>query len=260
MKFSTLLLDYEGTRAATITDLRFIHENHTSIYRPDNQKYLYVISTEVIDDRFFWLACEYDDAIRFTDYVVDSATGEIQPNPRTQNQVEPRQQYFACYDNKRERLFISPLAAKTAFRNFLSDASQKEYQIRNIYTSVDDFCSHIKTIKGFHFTQVDNMFSRENDIFKAVSDYGGLDIPNKLQLKVSYGETPVHLGRALIDKLHHHRDEYEQIIVIGANDEGIEQTFDFSSVIERIEIDARKDATEHYDPQEVKVALLAKLR
>ena len=111
-----------------------------------------------------------------------------------------------------------------------------------------------------NFNAINTLIGREISLVLLDADYGGLDIPNKLQLKVSYGETPVHLGRALIDKLHHHRDEYEQIIVIGANDEGIEQTFDFSSVIERIEIDARKDATEHYDPQEVKVALLAKLR
>ena len=260
MRFNTLLLDYEGVRPATIEDLIFVHEKHSGIYQPDGQKNLYVIETEIIDNRFFWLSCEYDDAVKFRDYVIDSDTGEKQPNPRSQNQVEPRQQYFACYDNDRKRLFISSLTVRSAFRRFLIDTTQRVYDIRNIYTSLDEFCSHIKAIKGFSFTQVDNMFARENDIFKVITDYGGLDIPNKLQLKVSYGDTPIHQGRALIDKLHRDKDAFEHVVLIGTDENGLEQTFDFSSVIERIEIDVRKDTTEHYDAQEVKALLLAKLR
>lgn len=260
MRFSTFLLDYEGARAATLEDLIEVHEKHSEMYRPDGQKNLYVIDTDIVDNRFFWLACEYDDAIRFRDYVIDAETGEKQPNPRSQNQVEPRQQFFACYDNERQRLFLSAINARSIFRRFLSDTTQRNYQTRNIYTSVDDFCSRIKTIKGFRFTQVNNLFARQNDIFQAVTAYSGLDVPNRLQMKVSFGDTPVHQGRELIDKLRRDKEEFEQIIVIGADDSGVEQTFDFSSIIEKIEIDVHKDETEHYDPQEVKQLLLSKLR
>ncbi len=260
MRFSTLLLDIDGVRAAELEDLIDIHNKHGEIYQPDRQKYLYVITTEIIENRFFWLSCEYDDAIRFTDYVIDSDTGEKQPNPRSQNQVEPRQQFFACYDNQHHRLFISSLNARNALIGFLTYTSQKEYTVRNIYSSVDDFCTRIKTIRGYKFIQVDNMFSRENDIFNSINDYSGLDYPNRLQLKVAFGDIPVREGRFLIDKLHRDLSAFEQVIVIGADDSGIEQTFDFTSIIERIDIDAHKDATEHYDPQEVKALLLAKLR
>lgn len=55
---------------------------------------------DIIENRFFWMSCEYDDAVRFRDYVIDKGTGERMPNPRSKDQVEPRQQFFACYDTK----------------------------------------------------------------------------------------------------------------------------------------------------------------
>lgn len=260
MKFTTMLLDYEGTRAAKIDDFKCIPEMHSYIYQPPGQKNLYEIDTEILHDRFFWVSCEYDDAVRFRDYVINSETGERQPNPRNQKQIEPRQQFFACYDEQNLRLYLSSMNIKSIFQRFLSDTFQKEFQIRNIYTSVEDFCTKIKTIRGFRFTQVNNIFSRENEIFKVVTDFGGLDVPNKLQIRVDYGDTPLHKGRALIDKLHHKQDEFEKIVIIGADDCGIEQTFDFSSVTANIELSVQKDATEHYDPAEVKTLLLARLR
>ena len=67
-------------------------------YKPERQKYLYSIDMEIIDDRYFWMSCDYDDAVRFRDYVINKETGEKEPNPRSKEQIEPRQQFFACYD------------------------------------------------------------------------------------------------------------------------------------------------------------------
>lgn len=146
MKFNAMLLDYEGIRPATIEDLRAVHEKHSEIYCPEGQKNLYVIETEIIDNRFFWLACEYEDTEKFRDYVIDLETGEKQQNPRTQKQIEPRQQFFACYDDQRKRLFISSLNVKAIFKRILDETAQKDFHLRNIYASVDDFCARVKTI------------------------------------------------------------------------------------------------------------------
>ena len=263
MRFGAFLLYVDGLRDATIEDLIEVHNLHmigSKIFHPEGQKYLYVIETEIIDNRFFWFSCEYDDAESFREYVVDSETGELQPNPRDKKQVEPRKQLFACFDATRNRLYVSDISKRNTVKNFLSYTTQKEFLIQNIYSSVDEFCNHIKTIRGYKFTQVDNLFSRENDIFKAVIDYGQLDIPKKLQLQVSYGDVSVRSGRALIDRIHQDKDKFEHVIIIGADDDGIEQTFDFSSVIERIDIIPQKDENEHYDAVEVKTLLLSKLR
>lgn len=67
MKFGTFLLRVDGTREASIEDLRRVCEIGNKIFQPDRQKYLYVVETQIVEDRFFWLSCDYDDATSFRD-------------------------------------------------------------------------------------------------------------------------------------------------------------------------------------------------
>lgn len=64
----------------------------------------------------------------------------------------------------------------------------------------------------------------------------------------------------MIDALCRHRNEFENVIIIGGDDEGVEHTFDFSSVLKHITITPQKDENEHFDPLEVRTLLLKELR
>lgn len=156
---------------------------------------------------------------------------------------------------------MSDFNKKGFVEQYLSDTLQKEFKINNIYTSVDDFCKNIKAIRGFQYTQVDNVFSRGGTLFSQVGNIWGQDLPSKVQLKISYGDIPVHGGgRALIDRVYRHREEFEDVIVIGCDDCGIEQTFDFSSVLKHLVIQPTKDENEHFNPTKVRDLLLSNLR
>lgn len=260
MNFGTFLLRVNGSREASLDDLKRVCEIGMRTFQPDGQKNLYVIETSIIEDRFFWLACDYHDAASFRDYVVDKKTGEKEPNPRTKSQIEPRKQFFACYDCENHFLYLNDLTRRNTLASYLSDSIQKEFIINNVYASVDEFCEKIRSIKGFKYTQVRNLLSQSGDIFKQVSNLWGLDAPEKIQLKVAYGDIPVRQGRALIDRFHRNKEQFEDVIIIGCDDAGVEQTFDFSSVIKRINISPAKDENEHYDPQDVQTLLLTELR
>ena len=260
MRFGTFLLRVNGTREATLDDLKQVCKIGPKTFQPDGQKNLYVIDTSIIAERFFWLACDYDDAASFRDYVVNQNTGEREPNPRSKSQVEPRRQFFACYDTHQHLLYINDFTRRKTLTNYLSDAIQMEFIVNNVYASVDEFCERIKCIRGFRYTQVRNMFSQSGDIFEQVSNIWGLDTPEKIQMKVTYDDIPVRVGRSLIDRLHRNKDQFENVIVIGCDDNDVEQTFDFSSVIKRIEIFPQKDENEHYEPLEVQSLLLNELR
>lgn len=260
MKFSTLLLRVDGTREATLDDLSRICEIGMKTFHPDGQKNLYVIDTSIVDNRFFWMVCDYDDAASFCDYVINQNTGEREPNPRTKSQVEPRKQFFACYDTDKHLLYINDLYRKNMLTGYLSDSIQKEFVINNVYASVDEFCARIKSIRGFQYIQVRDLISQSGDIFQQVSNIWGLDAPDKIQMKIAYGDVPVHKGRALIERFHRNKEQFENVIIIGCDDAGVEQTFDFSSIIRRIEISPVKDENEHYEPQDVLNLLLTELR
>ena len=230
-------------------------------YKPDRQKYLYSIEMDIIEGRYFWMACDYDDAVRFRDYVINKETGEKEPNPRSKEQIEPRQQFFACYDCNTHFLYLNDLTRRSFLQQYLSDTLQKGFQINNIYTSVDEFCSKIKTIRGFQYTQVDNLFGRSSDLFAQVGNIWGQDLPSKIQLKVAYGDIPVHGGgRQIIDVFSRHKGEFENVVIIGSDDAGVEHTFDFSSVLKHLVISPVKDENEHFDPTEVRNLLLRELR
>lgn len=260
MRFINFLLRVDGIGDASIDDCIGVVEKGLKTYNPEGQKYLYAIETEIVEGRFFWMSCEYDDATRFRDYVVNQETGDKEPNPRRKNQIEPRLQFFACYDTKNHFLYLNDLNRRSFFQQYLSDAVQKAFSINNIYASVDEFCRRVKSIRGFTYTQVDNLYARSGEIFQQVGDMWGLDLPSKVQMKISYGDIPVHKGKVLIDRLHRHKEEFENVVVVGCDDVGVEQTFDFSSILKHIQIQPGKDENEHFNPEEIKSLLLDKLR
>lgn len=260
MRFYTLLLTCQQ-EAASLDDLKRVCEIGLGTFQPSGQKNLYVIEKTIIDERFFWLSCSYDDASSFVDYVVSQSTGEKQPNPKNKDQVEPRKQFFACYDTHTKLLFINDLNRRPTLAAYLSDAIQRDFVIKNIYASVDEFCDRVKAIREFRYVQIDNLFGRSSDIFQQVGNMWGQDLPSKVYMKISYNDIPMHQGgRALVEKFHRRRSEFENVIIVGCDDEGVEQTFDFSSIIKRVEINPQKDENEQYDTSEVRDLLLTKLR
>ena len=66
--------------------------------------------------------------------------------------------------------------------------------------------------------------------------------------------------RQIERNLLHEVAEFENVIIIGGDDEGVEHTFDFSSVLKHFEISPVKDENDHYDPSKIKALLLDELR
>ena len=75
MKFCNFLLRVDGIREASLEDMKDVVAKGNHIFRPQKQKYLYSIDMDIIEERFFWMASDYDDAVRFRDYVINKKTG-----------------------------------------------------------------------------------------------------------------------------------------------------------------------------------------
>lgn len=259
MKFSSFRVIVQSVRDANLDDFKAVAEKGKTFDHPYNQKYLYTITKEIVDNRFFWMACEYDNAVSFRPYLVDAGTGEKTPNLRSKSQIEPRQQLFVCYDTKECLLYLSDMTKRAFLTRYFFESTQLSFKIKNVYSSLEEFCNHIKVLRSARFTQRDNLYNRNNSIFKQISGALALDVPEKLQLKVGLGDIPVQGGMGFINTLKANRSSFEDIVIVGVGDDDIEKTFDFSTVIKHIELHPQKDENEHFDPDEVKYLLLNEL-
>ena len=48
---------------------------------------LYLVNSKMVQDRFLWISCDYDNVQNFNDIVVNENTLETQPNPRKKNKL-----------------------------------------------------------------------------------------------------------------------------------------------------------------------------
>lgn len=246
--------------AASLSEMQQVCKIGPHAFEPLKQKNLYMLETEIIDDRFFWLSCDYDDAESYRNYVINKETKEREPNPKGKKQIELKKQFFACYDTLTGQLYLSDFNRKATLAAYLSDSIQKTFSIKNIYSSMDEFCAHIKTLRGFRFVQKNNLFSRSGNIFQQIGNMWGQNLPSQVYMKIAYDDMPIHQGRSIIEKLYRQKNEFEEVVVVGHDDNGIESTFDLSSMIKRIEISPLKDDNEQYNPIEVRDLLLSILR
>ena len=90
--------------------------------------------------------------------MINQETGEREENPRSKNQIELRQQFFACFDAECHYLYLSDMNKRNFLQEYLSYITQHEFSINNVYTSVDDLCNHIKTIRSRIFLQKKKLY------------------------------------------------------------------------------------------------------
>ncbi len=245
-----------------LTNLQSAVSEQEKIYTSMNGKYACKVKAEILEERFFWVSCDYGETTIFYDKVINQGTKQTENNPRSRQQIEPNRQLFACYDCYRHKLYLNNRKQSNILLAYLRDSTNEEFEISHVYASVDEFCNRIKTLHEFRYTQVDNLFRSDGDLFSKVGDLYGRDLPSKIQLKISYMNIPVHDGggKAIIDLLYRHKDEFKNVVIIGNDDNGIEHTFDFDSLIKNIQILPNEDDGGRFDSEEVKRLLLGAIR
>ena len=86
-------------------------------------------------------------------------------------------------------------------------------------------------------------------------------MPRRSKVKLDYGDTPIGTIRnAMRDwKVKREAGEFEDIVVVGVDDRGIEEVFNFQTTISSLELKVIKDDNGRYEPEAVKAALINQL-
>lgn len=259
MKFHAVLL-YINDQFPDISIFKNLQEVGQGLY--PKGAYLYSVEQEFITDRFYWMYFQYDNAKLYSDKVIDIEDNSVKENPRPKSQVEPRLQLFSCYDLEIHILYVSDYSKKATITDYISEMLQKSAQTKNVLRSVDDFLNVVTQLKSVCFTQRRTLFtSKEDSIFKKQANLYGLDLPEKSKIRLDYGATPIGAAKnALRDwKMKRESGEFEDVIVVGMDDNGLESTFNFSTLISSVEINIIKDDDYRYEPSIVKTLLVNQL-
>ena len=259
MKLNSMILYIDG-RFPELKDFRNLQEKGNSRFWKGD--YLYVVEQEMLADRFYWLYLQYDNANLYAPHVVDIADDEVKNNPRPKSQVEMRNQLFVCYDLKKQKLYVSDYQKKGAITFFMEDTLQIPVKAKYIFSTIDEFLGRVKTLKSVSFTQRDNLYNMPGDSsFRKIANIYGLDLPSRSKVKLDYANTPIGCIRdAMRDwKIKREAGEFEDVVVVGIDDHGIEEVFNFQTTISSLELNVIRDDNGRFEPVAVKAAIISQL-
>ncbi|MDD4510003.1 MAG: hypothetical protein PHY23_03715 [Oscillospiraceae bacterium] len=259
MKFSSMLL-YVNDEFPTKLTFTKLQDIGRVLYRKGN--FLYSVEQEFVKENYYWMYFQYDNESLYSDTVVDTSDNSEKSNPRPKNQVEMRYQLFACYDLEKHLLYLSDYNKKATVTDYISDMLQTTVMTKNVLKSIDEFVSAVKYLKSVTFTQRRTLYTDIPDsIFRKQANLFGLDLPEHSKLKLDYGFSPIGIVKTTLQNWGLKRDsgEFDDVIVVGIDDSGFENTFNFSTMIASIEFDLTRDENYRYNPESVRVLLLAKL-
>ena len=195
---------------------------------------------------------------------LDTEKEKKQKTPRNKNELELRKQLFLILDTESQLLYLSDITKKGAIKAYFTEELQADIIIKNLYSSLDEFQKSVKILKKLKFTQyrnISNTLDKES-IFMQQANELGLDMPDKIMMQIEYPNTFVGNLKNGIQSLKKKKDQgyFSDIILIGEDDFGIEQSFDFTSIIKNIEVAVKKNEDDRYDENEVERNFFEKIR
>lgn len=235
------------------------------VQRLKSKDFSYQYNIRFEEGRFLLLAVDVDDG-KYSETVFDTEAETQKENPRKKHELEYADQFFACYDAEAKELYLSNTQRKAAIKLLFAesiDPKQKVY-VRERLTSVEEFAKVVQAIKRVKYTQTRNLVNMKPDgLFAQGYNPLGLEMPDKLISTLEY-DSGIHAA-AVIDKLTSlfnsgKTKEIDSLEILGVDDEGFEQLFSLEKVVKSIPVPIEEDEDGRYDPEQVFVLLLAKLR
>lgn len=234
------------------------------LYIDEYNNEVFLIEKKIVDNRYLWMYCQYDNSKLYGEIVLDTEKEKQHKNTRKKYEIELRKQLFLILDTESQLLYLSDITKKGAIKAYFTEELQADIIIKNLYSSLDEFQKSVKVLKKLKFTQyrnISNTLDKES-IFMQQANELGLDMPEKIMMQIEYPNTFVGNLKNGIQILKKKKDQgyFSDIILIGEDDFGIEQSFDFTSIIKNIEVAVRKNEDDRYDENEVERNFFEKIR
>lgn len=232
----------------------------TDLSRIESVKDDYCLANSVSDGSFVFWAFAKGKALPLSEKVIVKDVDSVseKDNPRTENEIEPNDQFFALYDKDSDEFYLSSVQRRgfvlSLFNKVTAD-DEIEWKFENVYKSASQFAELIHNVKSIR------LVSEETKDKDALGDLGLVsllaDVKSytfDVKFDAPIADTFVNALNKLLDQTKN--GKYKSLVCVGQGDQGIERVFNVDSFMERIQLSGiDKNSRGFYDFEEVRQAL-----
>ncbi len=213
------------------------------------KKEAYSVSIKNSKDYIFWMI-EHGCIHPRDEFVYNAEMGTTRDNPRTEEELEFREQLFALYDYKRGLFFISDTRKRNIFLKVLNKLGDfNNFEIRGMYIDENEFFNKIQSLSEIRFTMTNDIFSTDAESKKNLERMIGGNPNNDVKLSLEFKSEPINTLKNFIKKL---RDEsankrINSLLIRGNDEKGFERVFNSDEFIKKIKLrDVDKEDTDKF--------------
>ena len=215
------------------------------------------------EEDYIWITGNKGRSKPYSSQVYDTTIKEKTRNPRSENQVELRNQWFGMYLYSMKSLYIAS-ETKTIVQRIFGELLKKAVLIKNVYKSKEQFLDELEKIKSIRFIAKQDLLTSVTDIFQMTSDDLGLGNPAQIKMSVdySYADKTTQFVKVMKRLFRQYESGgLTNLIVVGSrteDDNTVESLFNIKNIGEFIRIFCDKDEQGMFNAEQVKQALLEK--
>lgn len=197
------------------------------------------------------------------DLVIDVASGNQRPNPRTPSEIELLRQFFVLFDFRNKLIYLSDVRNKKKLESILSEITGYKFQLKGAYEDRESFINLLHEVEEIKFTTLENIFSTESGKRKALSDLIGSDSFGDCTLDITM-KKGIDIGRLRkgIKSFFLENDNHQlnSLLIRGKDDSGFEHVYNIDTFIKKISIVLDKEKNGKYDGDKVRTTLLNSIK
>lgn len=198
------------------------------------------VAKSVFEDRFICFIFKCHEKYPYSDKVLSSEEDSIveKDNPRSANEMEQTDEFFAVLDSKTQRIYLSNRHQEAHLREFLKKHKIGPYIIKPVLNE-KEFIDNISSVKEIVFTvEKENLFAGASTLSKSLSEeiiygYGGDEAT--LQIKYKKSRSINNLKEKIAEVVHN-RTSYKNITIVGRDTNDFEKVFNLEGVVSRVSI------------------------
>lgn len=246
------------------TGERFIYPDINSFQGMEDKFSILIDGTyyEVLIEKHndhIWILCDFGKPNPRDDHLTNINTGAKRGNERDITETELTQQFFLLYHYENRFLYLSNMKKSGAVKYILKNQLNKNFELKPIHKSADDFLEVLKNINKIEFTNANELFNQDNKKRQALIDLTGTDSPNTFTISAEYSTHSIsNFLRELIKEKNF--NIIDGLMICGLDVNNFDVIFNGDTFTQKIDISPNKNNGGKYVHDDVRNLLLSVIR